>query len=399
MRYLEGDFLWHLLPLVPFNWIIHFKNSRLLFCVKIIRLFAAFAVLDVSVFYKSIKESNQRKRNLILQDAEKCEDQINDHNNIVFMIMIKYVMKTVKLIFTIYVLVYFIGLWYIIACELTTEYFHTDDPDDTFFTKNAFEKKNSFEAILAASYFIFTSLATVGFGDLNPRSDFERMMTAFILMFGVAIFSYVMGNFITILNTTKSLNDDLEEGTQLSKFFGLLIRFNKNRPLKEEFKHKLEAYFEYRWSNDNNWAMREDTDLAIYEQLPKDIQRMVFSNFLFQNFYFKFKRDWFTFKNFETKNKNAFYYWHNDIYSSFMIDFFKYLEPYQYHPGDVINGELSDVNRILFVMSGELRIGYTVNHVEYLNILRKAGSTVGAYECTFNRRSVWVYRAKSLMNC
>jgi hypothetical protein len=57
-------------------------------------------------------------------------------------------------------------------------------------------------------------------------------MTGFILLCGVATFSYTMGNFITILNTTKSLGDDLEEGTQLSKFFGLLIRFNGNRPLK-----------------------------------------------------------------------------------------------------------------------------------------------------------------------
>jgi hypothetical protein len=233
MRYFEGDLIWNLLPLIPFNWLIHFTNSRLLFCIKIMRLFAAFAMLDVSVFYKSIKDSNQRKRNLILQDENKREDQINDHNNIVFMIMIKYVMKTVKLIFTILVLVYYIGLGYIIACELTTKfYYDAEHPDDTFFTKYSFDQRTPAEATLTSSYFIFTSLATVGFGDLHPRSDFERLMTGFILLCGVATFSYTMGNFITILNTTKSLGDDLEEGTQLSKFFGLLIRFNGNRPLK-----------------------------------------------------------------------------------------------------------------------------------------------------------------------
>tara|TARA_B110001450_G_C17380459_1_gene383465 strand:- start:452 stop:586 length:135 start_codon:yes stop_codon:yes gene_type:complete len=42
-------------------------------------------------------------------------------------------------------------------------------------------------------YFTFTSLSTVGFGDLNPRSNSERILTAVILLFGVAIFSYILG--------------------------------------------------------------------------------------------------------------------------------------------------------------------------------------------------------------
>lgn len=49
-------------------------------------------------------------------------------------------------------------------------------------------------------YFAFTSLSTVGFGDFNPRGDIERILCAFILLFGVAIFSYIMGNFIDILD-------------------------------------------------------------------------------------------------------------------------------------------------------------------------------------------------------
>ena len=53
---------------------------------------------------------------------------------------------------------------------------------------------------LIITYFAFTSLSTVGFGDFNPRSDYERVLIAIILLFGVAIFSYVMGNFLEILN-------------------------------------------------------------------------------------------------------------------------------------------------------------------------------------------------------
>jgi len=50
------------------------------------------------------------------------------------------------------------------------------------------------------TYFAFTSLSTVGFGDYVPRSNLERAVGAFMLLSGVAIFSYIMGNFIQILN-------------------------------------------------------------------------------------------------------------------------------------------------------------------------------------------------------
>ena len=55
-------------------------------------------------------------------------------------------------------------------------------------------------AITAAIlYFSFTSLSTVGFGDYHPTNDIERLIGAFILLFGVAIFSVVMSNFTDIL--------------------------------------------------------------------------------------------------------------------------------------------------------------------------------------------------------
>lgn len=54
--------------------------------------------------------------------------------------------------------------------------------------------------IITCMYFAFTSLSTVGFGDYNPRGNIERLICAFILLFGVAIFSYIMGNFIEILD-------------------------------------------------------------------------------------------------------------------------------------------------------------------------------------------------------
>jgi hypothetical protein len=47
--------------------------------------------------------------------------------------------------------------------------------------------------MVALYYFAFTSLATVGFGDYVPKSDFERIIISFVLLSGVACFSFIMG--------------------------------------------------------------------------------------------------------------------------------------------------------------------------------------------------------------
>jgi len=50
----------------------------------------------------------------------------------------------------------------------------------------------------------------------------ERLFCAIILLFGVAIFSYIMGNFKEVLEKFQQLNEDLDDGDNLTKFFGLL---------------------------------------------------------------------------------------------------------------------------------------------------------------------------------
>ena len=101
-------------------------------------------------------------------------------------------------------------------------------------------------------YYAFTSLSTVGFGDYHPRSNEERLFCSMILLFGVAIFSYMMGIFIEILNNYQRLNADLDDGDNLNRFFGLLIKFNEDIPISDELKLKMENYFSYKWSFDRN---------------------------------------------------------------------------------------------------------------------------------------------------
>ena len=100
-------------------------------------------------------------------------------------------------------------------------------------------------------YFSFTSLSTVGLGDYNPRSNSERLFIACGLLVGVAIFSYIMGEFCKMVESFMTYNQLWGgEGDELSKFFGVLKRFNHNEDFNLEIKRQIERYFDYRWDKD-----------------------------------------------------------------------------------------------------------------------------------------------------
>lgn len=112
--------------------------------------------------------------------------------------------------------------------------------------------------ILILLYYAFTTLSTVGFGDFNPKSNSERIYTAFFMLFGVMIFSYIMGNFITIMDEFTNVTADINDGDNLTRFFGVLEKFNRSEPIILKLKVQIEQYFEYRWQVDKNNIVNGD---------------------------------------------------------------------------------------------------------------------------------------------
>ena len=101
-------------------------------------------------------------------------------------------------------------------------------------------------------YFTFTTLATVGFGDYNPKADEERLFVVIIFLSGVSIFSYLMGIFIEILRKFQQLYVDLDDGDRLSLFFSLLRKMNGDKDIDSKLRKKIEIHFDNKWKTDRN---------------------------------------------------------------------------------------------------------------------------------------------------
>lgn len=125
--------------------------------------------------------------------------------------------------------------------------------------------KTPYENTIIAMYYAFTSLSTVGFGDYNPRSDIERMACAFILLIGVMLFSTIMNGFIEMINNFKNYNAEMDDGDNLTRFFGILKEFNGKKPVEDKLKKQIEAHFDYKWKHDRNVAFETELDISLFE--------------------------------------------------------------------------------------------------------------------------------------
>ena len=145
------------------------------------------------------------------------------------------------------------------------------------------EHDNGMQAIIVM-YFAFTSLSTVGFGDYHPVNSSERLLCSGLLLFGVSIFSYIMGIFIEILEEFKRMNEGLDEGEALSKFFLILDMYNHTKPINQKFRDSIQAHMDYRWDNDKSVALHTVEAQQIFPQLPEHTQNRIYVSFLYTEF-------------------------------------------------------------------------------------------------------------------
>ena len=166
---------------------------------------------------------------MIDNEDPRAESSLEDQTKIKQILIIRYATSTFRLIVLILNTSYFLGIFWYIICSIQEDVMnemklndHTYEMSEHFTSYFDLDDKTSSEITVIVTYFAFTSLSTVGFGDYHPRSDFERLCCSLILLFGVAIFSIIMGNFAQILVSFNTFNAGLDDGDNLTKFFGTI---------------------------------------------------------------------------------------------------------------------------------------------------------------------------------
>ena len=250
------------------------NRQKLLYIIKLIRLKRGFENLDILsllTYYK--KDQTKRLEYLIQHDTCKANSKDEDHIKINDILLMSYVLKMMKIMINISSICYIFAMIFKFLIEIQNDYMNwdsyatvgTQEEPEHFTGFYSMNEREDYDILLAYLYFSFTSLTTVGFGDYNPRSDIERGFIAFGLLFGVALFSLIMGQFIDMINDIMESNSLDGDGDHLAKFFGVLQNFNDQELFDVVIKRKIEAYFDYRWDKDKNNVLNNEKYASFME--------------------------------------------------------------------------------------------------------------------------------------
>jgi hypothetical protein len=223
-------------------------------------------------------------------EERRMERRFKKHQaNVVYpirrILFLVYLYRLVTLVIIIFTSSYFIGvLWYIFVTELQS----LPGQDNFYFYFGIDQIEKPREQLLMVWYFAITTLSTIGYGDMYPVSTPERIAASFILLIGVAVFSFIMGNLIEMLTQYRNLEKQTE-GKNLSKWLGLLTRFHNGKPLKKNLIADIEDFFEFYWQHNKLSALESEADQRFMKQLPESVQGRIYTDFLFKDFLYTFK--------------------------------------------------------------------------------------------------------------
>jgi len=123
-RYFKTRFILDFLAIIPFHTFFSETNRqrKLCFLLKVARIQKGYHLLSSNTFMRQVKSVfNKRLVHIIATDLELAENMDIDNNNIMMILMISYFFKTFKLVVIILTVSYFMGMFWYIFCDLTSD--------------------------------------------------------------------------------------------------------------------------------------------------------------------------------------------------------------------------------------------------------------------------------------
>jgi hypothetical protein len=197
-NYLTGWFAIDLLATIPFDLFITVLfpvNMELLMVINLVRLNRIIRIARIPYYYK------------------KWEENLDINSNLIRLMIFLYAVS----IFAHWVSC----AWAVIINGSTV----------------------TFSEYIDALYWCITTLTTVGYGDITPRTMVQKIFTMLTMMIGVATYGYIIGNIASILSKIDLAKANHKEKTEKVNKFMRMNRF----PV--ELQERVRTYYNYMWQS------------------------------------------------------------------------------------------------------------------------------------------------------
>eukprot|EP00002_Diphylleia_rotans_P017792 TRINITY_DN3452_c0_g1_i3.p1 TRINITY_DN3452_c0_g1~~TRINITY_DN3452_c0_g1_i3.p1 ORF type:complete len:479 (+),score=76.28 TRINITY_DN3452_c0_g1_i3:58-1494(+) len=181
-------------------------------------------------------------------------------------------------------------------------------------------------AFISGLHFALTTLATVGYGDIAPKTHADRIYSILSMLLGVTFFSFAIGVMTSIIQTMDSTEEAKEKRLQEVRHWLAARKFNFHLKLR------IREYFKKSWNKRQAQISEAKILSELSGPLRHDILLILASKIV---------------------KKVPFF---SDISTRALADILSYLRPVSIRPGEVIirEGEVGD--GIYFLSRGRIKI-------------------------------------------
>ena len=249
-NYITG-WLWiDIISTIPYTWFIDtplqdekYTDSNLYRASKVTKLIIICRFLRILKLLRLIR----LKRVLI-----KIEDYIS--NNFLATAFI-----FLRLLAGIFFVAHWVACWWFFVGDQDSAIFPT-----TWITYTGVINKSTSVQYITALYWAFTTMSTVGYGDITPFTIHEKIYTMFTMILGCGIFAYTVGSIGSLVIKQNAVSNAYRE-----QIVGV-NRYMKKKDLDYELQFRVRRYLEYVWENKKQNNMDEKHMLSLLSEPLRD---------------------------------------------------------------------------------------------------------------------------------
>lgn len=147
--------------------------------------------------------------------------------------------------------------WFVGANELTNN-------GQSWILKAGIQDSAIEDKYLTSLYWAFTTMTTVGYGDVHPSTPNERLYGFFAMLVACGVFAYTVGNIgemVTRLNL---------QATQYKEKMTYVNQFLIHKEIPKDIRMKVRNYLEYVWTSKKEIKIEEKEVMEILNENLRD---------------------------------------------------------------------------------------------------------------------------------
>ena len=273
------------------------------------------------------------------------------NGKISYSIKIRIIASFIQIFLTLIFFVYFFGcLWFWFQKTVANHKYSSGEPandEGEFQDFYILTGLSSEHVALRSSYFMLTTMATIGYGDFLPKNIYEMAFMSCVMLFGVALFAVIMGNFNSAIAYYTDASASADPSGSLISWLDSIEKTKGKIPI--QLRKRVIEFYDYYFSKDrlkslskNHWDFDSVDDLVsisqeyvndLSEKNYYDILDCLFSDFLY------------TFQSYLAQEK-------------FRYEIIPYLQPRKFEADQYILNDPEDFDEVTFVYSGNFTLGF-----------------------------------------